>query len=250
MCGRYSHLFTWKQLHLLMELMSWPDLDLPVRYNLAPTQMAPVVRGRGQAEGGGREGALLRWGLIPSWAEDESIGGRMINARAESADGKPAFRTALRCRRCIVPASGFYEWSPIRGSTRKQAYYIRPGGPGLAECFAFAGLWERWTPKQVGGAPVESFTILTTEANETIRPLHDRMPVILPPEAWDRWLDPASDDLASLRGLLVPAPPEAVQLHPVGPRVNSPRNDDPQCMESIAVPPLTEQQGGLWPEEA
>ncbi len=226
MCGRYSHLFTWKQLHRLMELTTWPEDDLAPRYNVAPTQHAPVVRvgmdGRG-------EGVVMRWGLIPSWADDPSIGNRLINARGETVDSKPSFRSAMRHRRCLVPASGFYEWQKLAGGKGKQPYYFRPRG---AEIFTFAGLWERWQPSD--GDAIESFTIITTEANELVRPIHDRMPVILSPEAWSAWLD-ASTEKDHLMGLLRPCDPSALEAVAVGTRVNSPAHDDPGCLEPLVL---------------
>ncbi|MBL0922106.1 MAG: SOS response-associated peptidase [Phycisphaerales bacterium] len=245
MCGRYSHLFTWKQLHRLMDLLSWPEAELGARYNVAPTQHGPVVRARPD---GSREGAMLRWGLIPHWAKDESIGGRLINARAESVHLKPAFRAAFQRRRCLVPVSGFFEWRAVPGSTRKRAHYIRPRAE---ELFAFAGLWERWTPPDGAPAPdLETFTILTTDANDAIRPLHDRMPVILPPRAWSAWLDPDLHEADAIRPMLAPAPAESLEIVAVGSRVNSPRHDDPQCIEPVEDHPLTGEQRGFWPDNS
>jgi putative SOS response-associated peptidase YedK len=232
-CGRYTHLFTWKQLRRLMRLTTFPVEALPLRYNVAPTQTVPVVR----AAESGREGALLRWGLIPSWADDPAIGNRLINARAETAHEKPAFRQAFKRRRCLVPASGFYEWAKAgsgggkpRGG-RKQPFYFYPAD---GELFAFAGLWERWRPRD-GSAddsePVETFTILTTDANTAVRPVHDRMPVILAPDAWDLWLD--GKDPEGLPGLLKPCDPALIASHPVSTAVNIPAHDRPDCVEPV-----------------
>ena len=182
-------------------------------YNIAPTQTVPVVR---RKDDGGRELALVRWGLIPSWAKDASIGGRLINARAETVAEKPAFRGAFRRRRALVPADGFYEWQKREGSRLKQPLLIRrrDGQP-----FAFAGLWERWRGPE---GEVETCTILTTEANAVLGPIHDRMPVILDPACYDRWLDPAQPRAEEL---LRPCPDEWLEAFPVSTRVNNVRND-------------------------
>jgi putative SOS response-associated peptidase YedK len=186
------------------------------RFNIAPTQEAPVVRADG---GGAREVAMLRWGLVPFWARDLKIGSQMINARAETLAEKPAFRDAVKQRRCIVPATGFFEWRGEPG--KKQAYAITvPDRP----LFAFAGLWERWKPKQ--GDPVETFTIVTTDANPVIAAIHDRMPVILPADAHDDWLaGPVDKALALLRPYASP-----VATRRIGPLVGSSRNDVPEVL--------------------
>lgn len=198
--------------------------NLKERWNVAPTQDIPVIR----KEEDGRHLALLRWGLVPSWADDPSIGSRMINARAESVADKPAFRDALRKRRCLVPLDGFYEWTTV--GAHKQGHVIRRRDRAP---FALAGLWERWrgpkgrAPLEV---PIESVTVVTTHANATLSVLHDRMPVILDESDWERWLDPASP-LPVVEGLLRPAPEDWLDVVPVGPRVNSVRNDDPSCLD-------------------
>lgn len=227
MCGRYTHLYTWKQLHRLMTLTTIPAGELAPRYNLAPTQKAPVVR---QDPEGARSADLLRWGLVPFWADDPTIGSKMINARAETAADKPAFRAAFKSRRCIVPASGFYEWKALEGQKAKQPYYIRPAEDG--GIFAIAGLWERWKTKD-GADAVETFTILTTEPNDLMKTLHDRMPVILDPADFDRWLDPKNADAASLNALMRPAHAETMMCHPVSTRVNTPKNDEPSLVETL-----------------
>ncbi|MCL4743210.1 MAG: SOS response-associated peptidase [Phycisphaerales bacterium] len=230
MCGRYTYLFKWKQLHRLMELLSWPVEELSPRYNVAPTQPAPVVR-LGE---GGRIGAMLRWGLVPSWADDPSIGGRMINARAETAAQKPAFRSAFARRRCLVPISGFYEWRAVEGRKAKQPYWI---GRADREPFALAGLWERWEKR---GEPVETFTILTTAANDLLRPIHDRMPAVVERDDYGVWLGERDADPAALTSLLDSRPWEGFEAVAIGTRVNSPRNDDPAVLEPLDgdAPPL------------
>ena len=202
------------------------------RFNIAPTQDAPVVRA---SPGGGREVALLRWGLVPFWAKDLKAGTKMINARCEGIEAKPAFREAVRQRRCIVPASGFFEWKPVAG--RKQPFAITLPGQRL---FAFAGLWERWKPRE-GGEPVETFAIVTTDASPRVAEIHDRMPVILPDEAIDTWLHGAPDEA---RALLKPYEGE-VQLRPVGAAVGNPRNDGPECLDDAEASRDEPRQGSL-----
>jgi putative SOS response-associated peptidase YedK len=169
----------------------------------------------------------MRWGLIPSWAKETSIGNRLINARAETLADKPAFRLAFRQRRCLVVADGFYEW--LKHGKAKQTYFIhRPDDAP----FAFAGLWERWRNPQ--GEKVESCTVVTTDANTLVRPLHDRMPVILPREDYDVWLDPAIHEKDRLMELLRPCPDSALTLTPVGNYVNKPANEGPECLAPAA----------------
>jgi putative SOS response-associated peptidase YedK len=222
MCGRFTAKLTWQQLHDLYEIgiaESPPDgLDLKFRYNIAPTQPVPIVRSN---PAGRREIALLRWGLIPFWSKDAKIAYRTINARAETIATAPAFRAAFKKRRCLVPASGFYEWKKLDGD--KQPYFIglRDGAP-----LAFAGLWERWDK---GEAPVETFTIITGEPNSLVAGLHDRMPVILDPDDYDAWLTAA--DTAIPQALLQPFPSQLMTAYPVSKRVNNARNDDPAMME-------------------
>lgn len=221
MCGRYT--LTCEP-QLLVEHFALDELPtgLTPRYNIAPTQSVAVIR---RHEQHGRSLELLRWGLIPAWARDPAIGNRLINARSETLADKPAFRNAFHKRRCLVAADGFYEWRRVDG--QKQPYWI-----GLKDRrpFAFAGLWEHWQP--TGGPAVESCTIVTTAANRLLRGIHDRMPVILAPQAYDAWLDTntAADRLTAL---LAPFPPEAMAAWPVSNRVNSPRNEGPELLEPI-----------------
>ncbi len=223
MCGRFTLATAPTALATLFDLDAASLPPLAPRYNIAPTQPVAIVRA---AEDGGREMVLARWGLIPSWAKDPSVGARMINARSETIADKPAFRAAFRRRRCLVPADGFYEWQAVNG--KKQPYYIelRDHGP-----FAIAGLWEHWQAPT--GEEIESCTLLTTDANDLVRPLHDRMPVILAPEDYALWLDPAVSDPVLPAQLLRPFPPAAMALHPVSTRVNTVRNDDPSCIAPI-----------------
>jgi putative SOS response-associated peptidase YedK len=187
------------------------------RFNIAPTQQAPVIRLSKDAT---REVALLRWGLVPFWAKDLKIGTKTINARSEGIEAKPAFRDALKQRRCVVPATGFFEWRGEPG--RKQPFAVTLPGQRL---FAFAGLWERWKP--AAGEPVETFTIVTTEANEQVAKIHDRMPVILPMDAIDTWLTAPPDEA---RALLKPYAGE-VNLRAVGTYVSNVRNEGPECLD-------------------
>jgi putative SOS response-associated peptidase YedK len=222
MCGRFTLTDPDQD---LVEQFNLPEIpDLQPRYNIAPTQ--PVAAVRLDAESAAREMVLFSWGLIPFWAKDPSIGARMINARAETAAEKPAFRAAFRRRRCLVVADGFYEWQKQNGG--KQPFYIRlrDGRP-----FAFAGLWEHWEGQD--GSVIESCTLLTTEPNELIRPLHNRMPAILQPKDYGLWLDLAVEDARLLQPLLRPYPPEAMDTYPVSRWVNSPQNDDPRCIEPL-----------------
>ena len=203
---------------------SGPRPNLGARYNVAPTQDVPIVRATGT---GGRELARARWGLVPSWAKDIAIGARMINARAETVAEKPSFRAAFKSRRCLVPADGFYEWR--NGPAGKQPYRITLAD---GEPFAFGGLWERWD-KAPDGRTVESCTIITTLANDLLRPIHARMPVILDPGDYDPWLEAGAMPPAETARLLKPFPDHRMKAYPVATRVNNPRNDDPECLEPL-----------------
>lgn len=220
MCGRFTLTDPDQALTVQFNLPSIPGLA--PRYNIAPTQPVAAVR-----EGSdGREGVLLRWGLIPFWARDVSIGARLINARSETAAEKPAFRAAFRRRRCLVVADGFYEWQKANGG--KQPFFLR-----LREArpFAFAGLWEQWQGDE--GPAIESCTLLTTEPNDLIRPLHNRMPVILSPRDYDLWLDLQVQQPDRLEPLLRPYPAAEMEAHAVGRWVNNPAHDDPRCIEPL-----------------
>lgn len=221
MCGRFTLSTSPEELARCFALDVTPE-HRP-RYNVAPTQQVAAVRVV-LSEGGARRLRQLRWGLVPSWAEDLRVGARMINARAETAAQKPAFRRAFRSRRCLVLADGFYEWR--RRGNQRQPHLIRmhDGRP-----FAFAGLWERWVNPE-DGEVVESCTLLTTGPNELVEKIHHRMPVILEPGDYDRWLDPRVSDPEELAPLLRPFPADEMVSHAVSQRVNSPRNDDPACL--------------------
>jgi len=195
------------------------------RYNIAPTQNVAAVRA--PAEGEGRRLALLHWGLNPFWAREPDFGGRLINARAETAHEKPAFREAFMSRRCLIPADGFYEWK--KEGKAKRPFLVRLREQGV---MAFAGLWERWE----GGDDrvVESCTILTTQPNDLLAGIHNRMPVILDPKDFDFWLDPSEHRPDRLSSLLGPFPPEAMEAFPVGTFVGNPANEGPRCHEREA----------------
>lgn len=225
MCGRFLITAPIEALRLLFQVPS--GLNLEARYNLAPTQSAPVLRLDAEGQ---RALSMLRWGLIPSWAKDATIGAKLINARADTVATKPSFRAAFRQRRCLVPVDGFYEWQEVPGSKAKQPYLIcRAGsGPGRdGSTFVFAGLWERWVD---GSQPVETFTIITTDANATLAPIHHRMPVVIAPGDFAAWLDHQNKDAEAL---LRPAPDDLLQAIPVSTRVNSVRNDDAGLVEPV-----------------
>lgn len=205
-------------------------LLLKPRYNIAPTQPAPIVRNATDDRiTTPREATLLRWGLVPFWAKDLDIGHRMINARCETLAEKPAFKGAYKYRRCVVLADGFYEWKKIDGA--KQPFHIHLAG---RQPFAMAGLWENWNKGPEG--PVETFTVITTEANSRVAELHNRMPVILDQEGIDAWLDPKQRP-AELQGFLRPYDPDAMAFSPVSKEVNSPRNESPDLVTPIELAP-------------
>jgi putative SOS response-associated peptidase YedK len=227
MCGRFT---LWLQFGDLVK--AFPDFEFtePIspRYNIAPTQQVAVVPNDNE-----KRVAFFRWGLVPFWAKDPAIGNRMINARGETAAEKPAFRAAYRRRRCLVLADGFYEWREEPGERAKTPYYLRLAS---GEPFAFAGLWETWEPPTDDGAQSDSAahltcTIITTVPNRLVAPIHNRMPVILPRQAYDRWLDPDPVSSGSLDGLLSPYPAEEMVAYPVSRYVNDPGNDTPECIK-------------------
>lgn len=224
MCGRFSLTATSADLAAWLQCPGLAGLREERRYNIAPGQWVIVVR----PERGERVPELAQWGFVPSWAKDARGGPRPINARAEGAATHPAFRGAFKSGRCLIPASGFYEWQ-ARGKG-KQPFLIHPvAEPGL---FAFAGLYSLWEGAE---GPLPTCTILTTHPNAAMAPIHDRMPVILTPEDQAAWLDPANRSAADL---LRPCPPEWLALHPVGPAVGNPRNDGPELQVPLPEPLL------------
>ena len=224
MCGRYTLSSPGDVIQELFDVELPPDFS--PRYNLAPTQEAPVVRVL--EAGGDRSSDLLRWGLVPFWADDQEIGNRMINARSETASEKPAFRAAFKRRRCLVLADGFYEWRKEEGG--KQPYWIHLPDQ---KPFAFAGLWERWDQEEDEEGVLETFTILTTDAHPKIADVHGRMPVILRRDFHEPWLDPEFEHKDELEGMLTNQSGEYLEFHPVSRRVNSPENDSAENIEPI-----------------
>ncbi|MGB3097155.1 MAG: SOS response-associated peptidase [Candidatus Deferrimicrobiaceae bacterium] len=223
MCGRFTLFDSAASVAEGFGLAEVPSLS--PRYNVAPSQEVAAVRI--PAEGRAREFALLRWGLVPSWAKDPSLGDRMINARSETAAEKPAFRSAIRRRRCLVPASGFYEWKRMNG--RKQPYFI---GMRDRKIFGFGGIWESW--EVAGGEVVLSCALLTTGPNDLLRPIHDRMPVIIAPRDFELWLSPEVKDSQALVPLFRPYPHAEMTAFPVGMAVNNPKTDAPGLIEPLA----------------
>ncbi len=230
MCGRYVSV---SSPTILADRFGVDEVRITEKepvYNVAPTLEMPVVavsRGRRVLD-------LVRWGLVPSWAKDLTIGARQINARAESVASKAAYKRAFLKRRAIVPADGFYEWEKVEGRKQKQPWFIRRRD---GEPLAFAGLWEIWHDPEIGDdAPrIRTFTIVTTTANDLLAPIHDRMPVVLPESDWDRWLDPEFDDVGALQQLLVPAPDAELEMWPVSTLVNKADNDGPELLEPADV---------------
>lgn len=234
MCGRFMLKTPIGEIADLFGLDAVPALQ--PRYNIAPSQGAPIIR---TTENGGRELALSHFGLIPHWADDPKVGYKMINARGETVDRLPSFRDAYQKRRCLIPTDGFFEWQTVdpMGKGPKQPFAIRrPDG----KPFAFAGIHERWRSRD-GARMIESFAIVTTEANRTLAPIHPRMPVVLAREACDLWLDTAKDG----RPLLKPCPDDWLKATMIGPRINRPANDDPSVLEPVDCP-IAPAQGSLF----
>ncbi|HEX9683717.1 MAG TPA: SOS response-associated peptidase [Acidimicrobiales bacterium] len=233
MCGRFVSSTSADQVAAHFAAVLEPELaeDPPrPRFNVAPSSGVLVVGERVDGDTGERERLLRahRWGLVPKWAKSPAVGNRMINARAETLATKNAYRRPFARRRCIVPADGFYEWRVVEGDRRKQPVFIRSrdGSP-----LAMAGLWEIWTDAE--DHHLRSCTIVTTTANATVAPIHDRMPVLLPEGAWSRWLDPRETDIDAVSDLLVPAPDDALEWWPVGYDVGNVRNDRPDLTAPI-----------------
>ncbi|MGG6293069.1 SOS response-associated peptidase [Leptolyngbya sp. AN02str] len=226
MCGRYTQTASGQRLAETFRLADEPDM--PARYNIAPTQTIAVVRML--AEEPAPQLAFMHWGLIPSWSKDPKMGARLFNARSETVEEKPSFRTAFKRRRCLIPADGFYEWQKMEDGKQPYFFYL-PGKEGDRQPFGFAGLWEHWEAGD--GSVMESCTILTTEANADMEDIHDRMPVIVKPEDYDRWLNPLQEG-RSLHDILQPFGEGAIARYPVGKVVNNARNDSPECMEPAA----------------
>ena len=222
MCGRYSLATPAEKVAEHFGLDEVPALS--PRYNIAPAQSVATVRRTTDRETPVLE--FRRWGLIPPWAKDPGIGSRMINARVETVAEKPSFRAAFRRRRCLVPADGFYEWKPH--PKRRQPHHVRLAS---GELFGLAGLFEAWESPE--GERIESCTLLTTAADAALRALHDRMPIILDPEHYRRWLDPDLQDPEAILSLTRANLSDRLRFRPVAFRVNDPKNDDPRCIEPI-----------------
>lgn len=220
MCGRFTLTATPEALATLFELPDAPAL--PPRYNIAPTQPILIVRHRWQQPGAGREAVHVKWGLLPSWAKDASMAAKLANARGETVAEKPAFRSAFRRMRCLIPADGFYEWEATPAG--KQPWFIRLKSQ---ELLAFAGLWEHWQAPD--GTPLETATIITTDANALLRPVHDRMPVILQPADFAAWLG-AQTKAEDLKALLKPLPEDLMERYRVSKRMSNARNEGEECM--------------------
>jgi putative SOS response-associated peptidase YedK len=225
MCGRYRLSRRKQIIEEHFDSVSGEE-DWAPRYNVAPTQPVPIISQHPKEPR--RDLSLVRWGLIPSWAKDASGAARMINARSESAAIKPAFRDALKLRRCLVPADGFYEW--MRAGKTKQPYLFEVNE---GELFAFAGLWERW--KDPNGNWIKSCSILTTTPNAVTAAVHDRMPVILHPDNYDLWLDPRFNDVAALSEMLKPYDARLMRSFLVSTRINHTANDDAECAKPLAI---------------
>jgi putative SOS response-associated peptidase YedK len=229
MCGRFA-LFGERKIPARWFGGDQPELpfpELPPRYNIAPSQEVPVLRLVEGVSWPVRELALLQWGLVPSWARDTKIAFQCINARSETAAEKPAFRAAFKRRRCLIPASGFYEWQKKGKEKQPFLFQLRDGST-----FAFAGLWERWSGPHGDGR--ETCTILTTTANDLVRPYHERMPVILPAEYHADWLNPDAAAPEWLQAVLRPYPAETMQARAVNPYVNNARHEGPECVQPVA----------------
>jgi putative SOS response-associated peptidase YedK len=226
MCGRYVIKTT---PDLMRQLLGYPELpNFPPRYNIAPTQPVPIVR----LNEGKRQFALVRWGLIPGWVKDPRGFSLLHVARSETVNEKPAFRYAMKRRRCLIPADGFYEWNE---SGRKEPYFVHAKSGGM---IAFAGLWESWMGPN--GEEVDSAVIVTVPANALLAPVCDRMPAIVPPEAFDLWLDGAHVDAETAVAMLAPAPDDLLALYEVATAVNRTINDGPELIAPSTSPPEPE----------
>lgn len=226
MCGRFVSASPPSEIADYFGVDITGELEVDENYNVAPTDDVAVV----YEDGGTRRLDAFRWGLVPSFAKDLKIGSRMINARSETLASNNSFKSSFAKRRCIVPATGFYEWKVVPGSKTKQPYFIhRPDG----EPYAFGGLWAQWSGTDTSGEQVRlrSTTIITGAPNDRMAELHDRMPLILPRSAWDEWLDQAVTDLDRIGRFLVPAPIEVIEFHPVSTEVNNVRHNGPQLAE-------------------
>jgi putative SOS response-associated peptidase YedK len=225
MCGRYR-LSRRKQILEEHFLADWDELEWHPRYNIAPTQSVPIIRQHPKEAV--RQVSLVRWGLIPSWSKDSSASARMINARSETAITLPAFRDAMKSRRCLIPADGFYEWQKKGNAKQPYCFEVEDG-----KLFAFAGIWDRW--KNPSGDILETCSILTTTPNAMTSVVHDRMPVILDPEGYDLWLDPGMRNVNVASELLKPYDAQVMRCYPVNTRLNRVANDDEECSRPLEI---------------
>jgi putative SOS response-associated peptidase YedK len=225
MCGRYRLSRRKQIIEEHFDAVSGEEEWSP-RCNIAPTQPIPVIRQHPKEPV--RQLSLMKWGLIPSWAKDPSAAAMMINARSETAATKPAFRDALKSRRCLIPADAFYEWSRVGKAKQPYCFEVSDG-----ELFSFAGIWDRW--KDPSGNWIRTCSILTTMPNTVTAPVHDRMPVILDPDAYELWLDPGMRDVSAVSDMLKPYDARQMRRYPVSTRVNSVVNDDEKCSEPVEV---------------
>ena len=227
MCGRYAITTAPEAMRRIFKYQEMPDF--PARYNVAPSQPIPVVR----LWDGERQFALMRWGLIPGFVKDPKTISLLFNARGETVNERPAFKNAMKRRRCLIPANGFYEWR--RDGASNQPYFIQRRDGGL---LAFAGLWETWIGPN--GEEIDTAAIVTTDASPSIRSIHHRMPVILPPETWDMWLDSRRVDAQMAAALIAAAPDDALEVYEVSPAVNRAIHDGPELIARYTPPPVSE----------
>ncbi|MEV4841106.1 SOS response-associated peptidase [Nonomuraea sp. NPDC049486] len=238
MCGRYASARDKHQLleEFQVEQDADPEKELGADYNVAPTKNVYAVLSRvpKDAERAVRQLRVVKWGLVPAWAKDPSVGSRMINARAETLAEKPSYRKAFAKRRCLLPADGYYEWMPVEGDKKKQPYFIHPSDGGV---LAMAGLYEFWKdPNRADDDPLKwlvTCTVITTDAEDELGRIHDRMPMMIERERWGEWLDPKVTDTEQAQRLLVPAQPGRLTAHPVGTDVNNVRNNGPGLVEPL-----------------
>lgn len=221
MCGRFTNNAKAKDIEKEFKVGKLNSKIFSDRYNIAPSQEVPAVL----EQGGERIVSNLKWGLIPHWSKDDSFASRLINARAETIAEKPSFRDAFKHTRCIIPATGFYEWDKKSKGTKQPYYFYLKD----KDVFGFAGLWSEWTDKETGEI-IKTCTIITTEANKVLEPIHDRMPVILKEKDYDDWLDEKEDNINHLQKLLVPFPATQMKSHPVSTLVNSPSENSPELI--------------------
>lgn len=240
MCGRFGLFHVREDLHAAYMMANPPPVIMP-RYNIAPTQaVLAVIRSSNSL---GRELTGFQWGLIPPWAKDPAIGSNMTNARSETITEKPSFKNAFKRRRCLIPASGFYEWTSTGTGPKQPVWIARPDG----DLITFGGLWEIWHGPD--GGELQTCTIVTTSANETLKPYHHRMPVVLQPDMFDTWLgdgQESREDQERATTLMQPAPEDTLMVRPVGLAVNNIRNDSPELLEEVSPAALAPKQGELF----